>query len=120
MLDNSSSTILAVKNLSVEFDPSRVIDDLSFSVHQGKTLAIVGESGSGKSITSQSIMRLAETSGAQYPSGQILFSTEEGETDLLSLSQDEMRRIRGKDIAMIFQESHDIAQSCFYDWRSTV
>lgn len=104
MLDNSSSTILAVKNLSVEFGPSRVIDDLSFSVHQGKTLAIVGESGSGKSITSQSIMRLAETSGAQYPSGQILFSTEEGETDLLSLSQDEMRRIRGKDIAMIFQE----------------
>ena len=104
MLDNSSSTILAVKNLSVEFGPSRVIDDLSFSVHQGKTLAIVGESGSGKSITSQSIMRLAETSGAQYPSGQILFSTKEGETDLLSLSQDEMRRIRGKDIAMIFQE----------------
>lgn len=104
MLDHSSSTILAVKNLSVEFGPSRVIDDLSFNVHQGKTLAIVGESGSGKSITSQSIMRLAETSGAQYPSGQILFSTEKGETDLLSLSQDEMRRIRGKDIAMIFQE----------------
>ena len=104
MIDNSSSTILAVKNLSVEFGTSRVIDDLSFSVHQGKTLAIVGESGSGKSITSQSIMRLAETSGAQYASGNILFSTEQGETDLLSLSQDEMRRIRGKDIAMIFQE----------------
>lgn len=104
VIEDTNSTILAVKNLSVEFGTSRVIDDLSFSVHQGKTLAIVGESGSGKSITSQSIMRLAETSGAKYASGNILFSTEQGETDLLSLSQEKMRSIRGKDIAMIFQE----------------
>ncbi|WP_204359724.1 ABC transporter ATP-binding protein [Marinomonas primoryensis] len=100
----SSTPILTVENLSVEFGPSRVIDDLSFSVMAGRTLAIVGESGSGKSITSQSIMRLAETNGASYPSGRIIFSTEAGDVDLLSLSQDKMRSIRGKDIAMIFQE----------------
>jgi glutathione transport system ATP-binding protein len=102
--DISSTPILTVENLSVEFGPSRVIDDLSFSVMAGRTLAIVGESGSGKSITSQSIMRLAETNGASYPSGRIIFSTEAGDIDLLSLSQDKMRSIRGKDIAMIFQE----------------
>lgn len=102
--DISSAPILTVENLSVEFGQSRVIDDLNFSVMAGRTLAIVGESGSGKSVTSQSIMRLAESTGASYPTGRILFSTEKGEVDLLSLSQKEMRSIRGKDIAMIFQE----------------
>jgi glutathione transport system ATP-binding protein len=104
VIEDTNSQILTVKNLSVEFGSSRVINDLSFTVNQGRTLAIVGESGSGKSVTSQSIMRLAETTGAHYPSGQILFSTDEGEIDLLSLSQEKMRTIRGKDIAMIFQE----------------
>ncbi len=104
MADISPTPILTVENLSVEFGTSRVINDLSFSVMPGRTLAIVGESGSGKSITSQSIMRLAETNGATYPAGRILFSSGNGEVDLLSQSQDEMRRIRGKDIAMIFQE----------------
>jgi glutathione transport system ATP-binding protein len=102
--DVSSSPILTVENLSVEFGRTRVIDDLNFSVMAGRTLAIVGESGSGKSVTSQSIMRLAESTGASYPSGRILFSTESGEIDLLSQSQQEMLSIRGKDIAMIFQE----------------
>ncbi|MGR0279056.1 ABC transporter ATP-binding protein [Marinomonas dokdonensis] len=104
MEEETISPILTVKDLSVEFGQSRVINRLSFSVSQGKTLAIVGESGSGKSVTSQSIMRLAESSGATYPSGQILFSPEQNEMDLLSLSEGEMRNIRGKDIAMIFQE----------------
>ncbi|GAB3487019.1 ABC transporter ATP-binding protein [Marinomonas epiphytica] len=104
MEEETTSPILTVKDLSVEFGQSRVINRLSFSVSQGKTLAIVGESGSGKSVTSQSIMRLAESSGATYPSGQILFSPEQNEMDLLSLSEGEMRNIRGKDIAMIFQE----------------
>ncbi|WP_421847178.1 ATP-binding cassette domain-containing protein [Marinomonas sp.] len=104
MTDISSAPILTVENLSVEFGQSRVIDDLNFSVMAGRTLAIVGESGSGKSVTSQSIMRLAEGTGATYPTGRILFSTEQGEVDLLTLSQDKMRSIRGKDIAMIFQE----------------
>ena len=104
MEEETISPILTVKDLSVEFGQSRVINRLSFSVSQGKTLAIVGESGSGKSVTSQSIMRLAESSGATYPSGQILFSPEQNEMDLLSLPEGEMRNIRGKDIAMIFQE----------------
>ena len=104
MEEETISPILTVKNLSVEFGQSRVINRLSFSVAQGKTLAIVGESGSGKSVTSQSIMRLAESSGASYPSGKILFSPQQQEIDLLTLSQDQMRNIRGKDIAMIFQE----------------
>ncbi|ETX12142.1 glutathione ABC transporter ATP-binding protein [Marinomonas ushuaiensis DSM 15871] len=104
MTDTSFSPILTVENLSVEFGHTRVIDGLNFSVMAGRTLAIVGESGSGKSVTSQSIMRLAESTGASYPSGRILFSTENGEIDLLSQSQEEMRSIRGKDIAMIFQE----------------
>ncbi|WP_206696977.1 ABC transporter ATP-binding protein [Marinomonas algicola] len=100
----ASSPILTVENLSVEFGHSRVIDNLNFSVIAGRTLAIVGESGSGKSVTSQSIMRLAESAGASYPSGRILFSGEQGEVDLLSQSQEAMRSIRGQDIAMIFQE----------------
>ncbi|MEO9274649.1 ABC transporter ATP-binding protein [Marinomonas sp. 5E14-1] len=104
MIEDANSTILTVKNLSVQFSDSKVIEELSFNVQQGRTLAIVGESGSGKSVTSQSIMRLAETMGAHYPEGEILFSTDEGKVDLLSLSQEKMRSIRGKDIAMIFQE----------------
>src|SRR5690606_11199552 len=86
--------------LSVEFGASRVVDDLSFSVYPGRTLAVVGESGSGKSITSLSIMRLADMSGAKFPSGRILL----GGRDLLKADQKTMRGIRGKEIAMIFQE----------------
>ena len=96
--------ILRVEDLSVEFGTSRVIENLNFSVAPGKTLAIVGESGSGKSVTSLSVMRLAEMMGATYPSGKIIFSRPDGEADLLSLPQKKMRAIRGKDIAMIFQE----------------
>jgi glutathione transport system ATP-binding protein len=103
-MEHSISPILTVENLSVNFGQSKVIDNLNFSVMPGRTLAIVGESGSGKSVTSQTIMRLADMSGATYTSGRILFNTGNGTSDLLSLSQQEMRRIRGNDIAMIFQE----------------
>jgi len=103
-MEHSISPILTVENLSVNFGQSKVIDNLNFSVMPGRTLAIVGESGSGKSVTSQTIMRLADMSGATYSSGRILFNTDNGTSDLLSLSQQEMRRIRGNDIAMIFQE----------------
>ncbi|WP_320199827.1 ABC transporter ATP-binding protein [Agrobacterium sp. rho-13.3] len=92
--------LLSVEGLSVEFGTSRVVDGLSFSVAPGKTVAIVGESGSGKSITSLSTMRLADMMGAKFASGRIIF----GEKDLLKTSQKEMRSIRGKEIAMIFQE----------------
>ncbi|ASV83333.1 nickel import ATP-binding protein NikE [Ochrobactrum quorumnocens] len=99
-----SKPLLTVEGLSVEFGSSRVVDDLSFSVAPGRTLAVVGESGSGKSITSLSIMRLADMSGAKFPSGRILFNSPDGERDLLKADQKAMRGIRGKDIAMIFQE----------------
>jgi glutathione transport system ATP-binding protein len=92
--------LLSVENLSVEFGSSRVVDDLSFTVAAGQTVAVVGESGSGKSVTSLSTMRLADMVGAKYATGRILFN----EKDLLKASQKEIRSIRGKEIAMIFQE----------------
>ncbi|MCG6403949.1 ABC transporter ATP-binding protein [Vibrio fluvialis] len=105
MAEWQDSPILTVNDLSVQFGASTVIENLSFQVFPGRTLAIVGESGSGKSVTSQTIMRLADMSGASYPSGQILYSPSvDGGQELLSLSQAEMRAIRGKEIAMIFQE----------------
>lgn len=82
-----SKPLLTIDGLSVEFGASRVVDDLSFSVRPGRTLAVVGESGSGKSITSLSIMRLADMSGAKFPSGRILF----GDRDLLKADQKTMR-----------------------------
>ncbi|KAA0911267.1 ABC transporter ATP-binding protein [Pusillimonas sp. ANT_WB101] len=96
--------LLEVDNLSVTFGSARVVENLSFSVKAGRTLAIVGESGSGKSITSLSVMRLADMMGAQFPTGKILFAGAQGKLDLLRAEQKTMRRIRGKEIAMIFQE----------------
>lgn len=96
-------TILEVKDLKTYFYteagvvPS--VDGVSFTLKEGETLGIVGESGSGKSVTSLSIMRLIEPPGA-IVGGQVLFQGQ----DLLQLSENEMRKRRGRDIAMIFQE----------------
>ena len=76
------------------------VNDVSFDVAAGETLAIVGESGSGKSITALSIMRLVPEPPGRIESGQVMFDG----VDLLKLSEQEMRRIRGNRIAMIFQE----------------
>ena len=95
--------LLSVEGLSVAFGSAHVVENLSFAVHAGRTLAIVGESGSGKSITALSIMRLAEGLGATMASGRIRFSGRDGAVDLLDLPQKQMRGIRGKDVAMIFQ-----------------
>ena len=96
----AEAPLLVVDGLAVAFGENRVVDDLSFTVRPGQTVAIVGESGSGKSMTSLSVMRLADTMGARYPAGRIVF---EGR-DLLTADQSAMRRVRGKEIAMIFQE----------------
>lgn len=95
--------LLEVKNLVTCFysdeEVNRAVDDVSFSIPEGKTVCIVGESGSGKSITSLSIMGLIEKPG-KVESGEILF---EGK-DLVTSSDAHMRTIRGAKIAMIFQE----------------
>ena len=97
-------TILEVKHLKTYFHTdaglSKAVDDVSFSVEKGKTLGIVGESGCGKSMTSLSIMGLVETPPGEIAGGEIIFDGE----DLLKKSEDEMSRIRGKKMAMIFQE----------------
>ena len=80
--------LLSVEGLSVDFGANRVVEDLSFSVEPGKTVAIVGESGSGKSVTSLSAMRLADMMGAKFAAGRIMF----GGKDLLQVSQKDMRR----------------------------
>lgn len=97
------SFLLEVRNLRTSFsgDDGRmvVVDDVSFKVEAGKTLGIVGESGCGKSVSAMSIMRLIQPPG-KIESGEILFKNQ----DLLKLSEEEMRKIRGQEIAMIFQE----------------
>jgi peptide/nickel transport system ATP-binding protein len=97
-------TILDVKNLQTVFFTNsglfRAVDDVSFNVRRGETLAIVGESGCGKSVTALSVMRLVPDPPGRVVGGKV---TLEG-TDLLSLDEAEMRKIRGNRISMIFQE----------------
>lgn len=96
-------TILEVKNLQTTFATDygeiRAVDGVNFTVPKGKTIGIVGESGSGKSITSLSILRLLAKNG-KVKDGEVLFKG----TDLLKLSEKQMRDIRGNQISMIFQE----------------
>ena len=95
--------MLDVRNLTTVFDlpggAVPAVNDVSFTVAPGETLGLVGESGSGKSVTAMSIMRLVAPPG-RVASGQIRFKGR----DLLTLSEKEMREVRGADIALIFQE----------------
>ncbi|GAB4203340.1 MAG: ABC transporter ATP-binding protein [Roseiflexaceae bacterium] len=96
--------ILEVRNLETQFKTQdgvvKAVNNVSFHVNRGETLGIVGESGSGKSVTSLSVMRLVPNPPGKIVGGQIMFDGD----NLLDLSEEEMRHIRGNRIAMIFQD----------------
>ena len=98
------AALLDVKNLKVHFHTRnglvKAVDDVSFSVNPGETLAIVGESGSGKSVTCYSLLDLLPKPPAKIEGGTAMFDGE----DLLTCNKDRMRHFRGNDIAMIFQD----------------
>jgi oligopeptide transport system ATP-binding protein len=102
MTDNG--TILTVKDLRTYFRTEdgvvKAVDGISFELKKGETLGIVGESGSGKSVTNLSVMRLIPEPPGEIVSGEIIFDG----TDVRSLSIDEVRKIRGRRISMIFQD----------------
>ncbi|CAB3857250.1 Glutathione import ATP-binding protein GsiA [Achromobacter dolens] len=104
-----SETLLAVRGLSVEFGararPYRAVKSLDFTIGRGETVALVGESGSGKSVTALSILRLIERAGGRIATGSARFVPRDGrEVDLFGLEEPALRRIRGNEISMIFQE----------------
>ncbi|QND51791.1 ABC transporter ATP-binding protein [Phyllobacterium sp. 628] len=100
----SAAPLLSVRDLSVAFTQngreSIAVDHVSFDIAQGETVALVGESGSGKSVSALSILKLLPYPPASHPSGQILFNGQ----DLLDSNENDLRRVRGNDITMIFQE----------------
>ena len=95
--------LLEVKNLCVNFGTYdgevKAVRGVTFDLHKGETLAIVGESGSGKSVACKTIMRILSSNG-YIKNGQILFDGK----DLTKISEKDMEKVRGKDIAMIFQD----------------
>jgi glutathione transport system ATP-binding protein len=106
-LDNRE--VLAVHQLNIAFQEERqfipAVQNLSFSLRRGETLAIVGESGSGKSVTALALMRLLEQTGGQISSEKMLLRRRNRQViDLNELSGAQMQGVRGADIAMIFQE----------------
>jgi microcin C transport system ATP-binding protein len=96
--------LLEVNDLSVAFTQggtaTRAVDGVSFVINKGETLALVGESGSGKSVSALSILKLLPYPAASHPSGRILFKGE----NLLDADERDLRKVRGKNITMIFQE----------------
>jgi microcin C transport system ATP-binding protein len=99
-----TAPLLSIRDLSVAFGtPDRAtlaVDRVSFDIGKGETMALVGESGSGKSVTALSILKLLPYPAAFHPSGAIVFK----DRDLLPLSERDMRRVRGDDITIVFQE----------------
>jgi microcin C transport system ATP-binding protein len=100
----TAAPLLSVRDLSVAFGQGEhrtlAVDRISFDVRKGETVALVGESGSGKSVTALSVLKLLPYPAASHPSGAILFNGRE----LLSLSENQIRGVRGNDITIIFQE----------------
>ncbi|MGH7359733.1 MAG: ABC transporter ATP-binding protein, partial [Candidatus Rokuibacteriota bacterium] len=96
--------LLDVRHLSTQFATRggivRAVDDVSWDVRPGETVALVGESGCGKSVSALSIMRLVSAPAGRITAGEIWFKGQ----DLLRLPEEAMRRVRGREIAMVFQE----------------
>jgi peptide/nickel transport system ATP-binding protein len=96
--------LLDVRDLHTQFTTSggvvRAVDGVSWDVRAGETVALVGESGCGKSVSALSVMRLVSAPAGRITEGRILFKGR----DLLALSDDDMRKVRGREIGMIFQE----------------
>jgi ABC-type dipeptide/oligopeptide/nickel transport system ATPase component len=96
--------LLSIENLRTQFDTSagtvRAVDGISYTVNEGETVAIVGESGCGKSVGALSILRLIPEPPGRIASGSIHFAG----TNLLTLGEAEIRKVRGGQIAMVFQE----------------
>ena len=106
---SNGKLLLEVKNLVTEFKTDdgimRAVNNVSFTLNRGETIGIVGESGSGKSVTSLSVMRLIPNPPGRIASGEIIFYPKDGPpVDLTKISEDEMRKFRGNEISMIFQE----------------
>src|SRR4051794_5231740 len=101
---NNNGSLLTVKNLKTYFQTEdgmvKAVDGVTFELEKGETLGIVGESGSGKSVTNLSVMRLIPDPPGKIVEGEIVFDG----TDVCALSLEEMRKIRGKRMAMIFQD----------------
>ena len=99
-----SKPLLEVSNLRTYFSTEegivRAVDGLSFTIHEGEKFGVVGESGSGKSVTALSVMRLIEPPAGEIVTGEILYKGQ----NLLDLEEEQMRRVRGGQIAMIFQD----------------
>ncbi len=104
MSGSMNKPLLSVRDLSVAFRQNgeeRIsVDRVSFDIAEGETVALVGESGSGKSVSALSILKLLPYPAASHPSGEILFNGK----DLMKASEPELRRVRGNDVTMIFQE----------------
>ena len=101
---SSEKPLLSIEDLKTWFYTddgiARAVDGVSYSIQPGETLGVVGESGCGKSVTAMSVLQLVPTPPGKYVGGEILFKGE----NLLEKSEAEMRKIRGKEISVIFQE----------------
>src|ERR1700759_2057851 len=103
-MDAINQPLLSVRDLSVAFHQQGrttvAVDRISFEIKRGECVALVGESGSGKSVSALSVLKLLPYPAASHPTGSIRFKGR----DLLSLSENQIRGIRGNDISIIFQE----------------
>ena len=99
-MKNNAKKIISIKSLNMEINEKPILRNVSININQGEMVGLVGESGSGKSVTALSILKLIDENVMFIKSGQILFMDE----DLLTKSEKEIQKIRGKDISMIFQE----------------